>query len=166
MNNTAWVLLVYLLVIERVEVLQLFNQCWQSLSGEPLLHLCARGSIDSGDVVDAVADSIDIHHAAAGEEDQRLTAQLAVGREQTKHILLVERSTVVVGQPVSTHEEVAHPPLLFGCGSGSADGKLGKDLPRVGIDDRSRKSFGKIETKLRLADTRWSGEDDNGFLTG
>ena len=64
MNHAAGVLAVNDFVVFWIESFQLLNECFESLFLQPSFHHLARLVVDGGDVVDTVANGIDIHHAA------------------------------------------------------------------------------------------------------
>ena len=68
MHDTTWVLTIDDLIVFGIETAQFLTECLQSFVSESLFHQAAGFLVDGGDVVDAIADSVDIHHAAASEQ--------------------------------------------------------------------------------------------------
>ena len=109
----------------------------------------ARVGIHGGDVVDAPADGVDIHHRAARQHHGVVAGEEFV--EQPQRVRLVLRGTVVVGQPEGAYEIMFHAGQLSGGGGCRADGQVGVELPRVGGEDAGVESFGQAQAKFGLA---------------
>ena len=106
MHHAARILAVDNLVIFGVELLQLLHQCLEAFLGEAAFERFARNVIHRGDIVDAIAHSIDIHHAAAGHEGEIVRAELA--RENLQYLLFKERCAIVVSERERAHEVMGY----------------------------------------------------------
>ena len=94
-----------------------------------LTHLGA----DGGYVVDATANSVDVHHRTAAHH--RIGAAAEQLRQQLHHVFLELRCAVVVVEILKLHKVVRHGSHLLGSWGSSPDGYFAIDLTRVSRDD-------------------------------
>ena len=155
MHHTTGILAIDDLVVFRIEFFQLLNECLEAFVFEPLLHQCPGIVVDGGDIVNAVAYGVDIHHTATRE--QCVVVSLEFLSQQFQHLLLIERCAVIVFDTQCAHEVMLH--LLHFClrGTGCADAQFLEYLSRVGIDDGDAKVLGNIQTDGSLPDGGGSG---------
>ena len=71
----------------RIQSAELVDESGKSFCSKAFLHGAADVVTDGGNVVDALAYGIDVHHAATGEEGHIGVGEEAV--EETEDILLV-----------------------------------------------------------------------------
>ena len=68
MNHATWILLVYYGPVFWVEVFQFLHQSVEPFIGKTCFHPFSDVIAYGGDVVDAIAYSINVHHASSCEQ--------------------------------------------------------------------------------------------------
>ena len=160
-DDALGVLEVYDAVVLGVEQAEFAHQGFEPLGLVALEQGAAGDVVDRRDIVNPLAHGIDVHHAAAREQQGVVGAEEFVGEAQ--HIDLVLCRAVVVGELVSTYEVVLHSLLLLLRGGCRSDGYLGIELTRVGRQDGRTQPLGQSETQGGLAYTGRTKEYDEGF---
>ncbi len=94
---------------------------------------------DGGDVVDAVADSVDIHHASTTHQLYGLGRKRFV--EQFEHVGFVLGGAVVLVEVEGMNEIVAHFVQFLRSRCCGADAHATEHLARVGRDNRTRQTL-------------------------
>ena len=142
MYDSTRILAVNDLVVFGVKTAKFFTESLESFVSESLFHQTACLVVDGRNVVDAIADSVDIHHAAASK--QGVIASLEKLVEQLEYLLFKERCAVVVVKAEGTYEIVPDSLCLFVCGTCGTYLQFPIDLPGVCIDDGNAKVLGDI----------------------
>ena len=117
-------------IVVGVEQAQFLHQRFEALA---LIAFEQRGAgvgIDGGNVVDAVAHGVDIHHAAACEQQRRMGGEES-GRE-AEDVGFVHRCAVVVVDAQRADEVVLAATELLVRRSGCADAHVAVELSAIG----------------------------------
>ena len=113
-----------------------------------------------GDVVDALADGVDVHHRSAGEEDGRVGREK--GRKEGQSVRFIACGAVRFGGVEEVDEVVRDAGAFVGRGGGGADGHAAIDLSGVGREDGAAEVFGQPQTERRLAHAGGAEQDEEG----
>ena len=127
MDDALGVLQVHGAVVVGVEQTQLVAEAVESFSLVAVEQRAARLLIHGGDVVNPLADGIDVHHRTAGEQHGVVGGEEIV--EQLQHLLFVAGGAVVVRELQGAHQVVLDAGQLLGGGGSSANGQVGIELP-------------------------------------
>ena len=162
MHHTAGILTIDDLVVVWVEPSQLLNECLKAFFLQSPLHGLTGLVVDGGDIVNAVAYGVDIHHTATRE--QGVVVRLKLLLQQFQHLLLIERCAVIVLDAQCAHKVVLHFFHLCLRGTGCADAQFLEYLSRVCIDDGDAKMLGNVQTDGSLPDGGGSCYYDERFI--
>ena len=150
MNHAFGILAVDDTVVFGVEPLQFLAESFEAFLLQAPLHGSACLVVDGGDVVDAVADSVDIHHTASSHQGVVAVAEKLL--QQFEYLLFKERCAVIIIEAERSHEIVSYLLHLLVSRPCRTDAQFLVDLPGVSVDDRDAEVPGNIEAEAGLAD--------------
>lgn len=112
---------------------QFFDKGTKPLSLQTMLHNHAHRSLNGRYVVESSTNGIDVKHASTAQDDD--IPILEQGGKQPEHVLLILRSTVIVGESKCSDKVMPHLGLFFRRRCGCSYGQVAIYLPRIGVDD-------------------------------
>src|SRR5574344_3126732 len=120
MHHTPSIVTIDNRIVFGIHQAQFLAQSLKTLVFKALLHPLPYIIGDGGDIVNAIAYCIDIHHAAACHEGDVVVATVKLLFEDMKHVLLEHRSVLIVAPMEIAYKVMLHSAQLFLGGRGSA----------------------------------------------
>ena len=106
MDDATMVLTVYHLVVLGVKATKVFTKALQSFFLVATFHLVANIIANGGDIIDAIAYRINIHHASSRKDLDRRCGEQCL--KQLHDFLFVHRSIIVVVDALGAYEIVVN----------------------------------------------------------
>jgi len=149
-------------IVFRVEEAQFGGEGSEAFCLIALPQVVAHLGFHGGDVIDAVAHGIDIHHAAAGEDEGIVCVEKVF--TEVEDLSLIACSAVIVSDVQRSDKVMTDARQLFCGGCGGADAQVAVELAAVGIEDGGTDGLGEGEGEFRLSDGGGSEEDKEGLF--